>query len=163
MISRRKIAQFAPMFVALGALVACAGPGTTGGTVPTLSQVQSWVAIINSELPAFIAESEQTNLLTGATDTKVKAALVTFQALAGQFLSPTFDTKNVAVIVSEIGIALTTVLSVLPATAPYVGFIQLGVLVVSAFIASTAIPVPAIPSKEVLAGMHRDTVHFHKK
>jgi hypothetical protein len=158
MLSRRSIYRFAPMFVAMGALAACAAPGTSGAAVPTLAQVQSWVAIVNSELPTFISESETTGLLTGAVDTKVKASLVVFQTLAGQFLSPTFNTANTAVLVSEIGTALTTVLSVIPATAPFVGFIQLGVLVISAFLATTPIPVPAIPSKASLEGMHGKTM-----
>lgn len=159
MISRRSIARSAPLVAGLALLAACGVTGntTTGGTstgVPTLAQVQSWVAIVSSELPAFISESETTGLLTGAVDTKIHQGLASFQTLASQFLSPTFNVTNTPVIVSEIGTALTTVLSVIPVTAPYVGFIQLGVLVISSFLAATPIAVPPIPSSAKLASMH---------
>lgn len=168
MISRRKIAQFAPMLIAVGALAACAtgniAPnGTSNVAVPTVVQVQAWVSIINSELPAFLAESETSGLLTGTNDIKAKQALVTFQALATQFTSPTFDVKNTAVIVSEIGTALNTILAVIPQTAPYVGLIQLGVLMVSGLIASFPVAIPALPSAATVASMHKDTLRFHKK
>lgn len=103
---------------------------------PTLTQIQSWVGILNSELPAFIQESITSGLLHGDAIAKAQEALTEFQTVAAQFLSPTFDASNQATLISEIGTALTTVLEVIPATAPYVGLLQLVVLLISGFVAT---------------------------
>lgn len=163
MLTRRNIAKAVPMLIAIGAVAACSSNTSGGAIVPTLATVQSWVGIINSELPAFVAESIQTGLLTGGAVTTTNQAVSTFQTLAAQFLSPTFTVSNAPTLVSEIGTALTTVLAVLPATAPYVGFIQLGVLVVSAFLATTPIVVPPAPTPAALSSMHMATLHYHRK
>lgn len=157
MISRRNAAKAIPMFLTVGALAACASSNTTPGStsrVPTLAEVQTWVAIVNSELPAFIAQSEASGVLPAAAYSKAQQALAVFQALAAQFLAPTFNATNTSVIVSEIGTALTTILSAIPVTVPYVGFIQLAVLVISAFIAASPIVVPPLPSSASLSAMH---------
>lgn len=150
---------------ATGTLAACGSNAASGNvsSIPTLAQVQAYVSVLNTELPAFVQESINTGLIKAGDVAKANLGVSTFQTLAAQILAPTFNTTNVTSIVAEAGAALTTVAAVVPATAPYIGFIQLAVLLISGFIAASPVAVPPAPPAPVaLAAMHKATVSFKK-
>lgn len=162
MISRRKIATVVPMFAGLGLLAACSSAGTTAA-VPTLTQIQAYVNVLKTELPLFVQESISTGLVKTTDVSKVQLAVTDFVTLANQITSPSFDVSNVNATLVSLGSILTTVASFVPATAPYVGLIQLTIMLVSAFLAVQPVVVPPTPAPAQLATMHHDTLHFHKK
>lgn len=166
MLTRRSISTGLGLIAITGAatgLVAC-GSNTASGnvSVPSLAQVQGWVNVLNVELPLFVQESINTGLLKGADVTNAQTALKTFQTLAAQITSPTFSVANATQTVGQLSIALTSVLAVIPATAPYVGFIQLGAAVIVGFLAATPMIVPSVPTSVQLASMHKATVEYRK-
>lgn len=160
MLTKRNILTGSLAIPALAILAAC--QTGTGTAVPVLTQVQSWVNVINSELPVFMKEAEAAGILTGANDTKAQAALVAFQKLAAQVLAPTFDVSNVTAILTQVGAALTVILTAIPATAPFVPLVQTALLVLNAFLAVTPIVVPPTPTSSQLASMHTATIKFKK-
>lgn len=166
MLTRRSIATGLGFLTISGAalgLVACASNTASGNvSVPSLAQVKGWVNVLNVELPLFVQESINTGLLKGDAVTSANLALKTFQTLATQILSPTFSVDNATQTIGQLSIALTSVLAVIPATAPYVGFIQLGAAVIVGFIAATPMIVPSVPTSLQLASMHKATVRFQK-
>lgn len=166
MLTRRSISTGLGLIAITGAatgLVACASNTASGNvSVPSLAQVQGWVNVLNVELPLFVQESINSGLLKGNDVTNAKLALTTFQKVAAQVLSPTFSLSNATQVVGQLSIALTAVLAVIPATAPYVGFIQLGAAVIVGFLAATPMIVPSVPTSVQLASMHKSTVEFHK-
>lgn len=165
MISRRKIATgLGSIGILTGMLMGCAS-NTANGTVvkvPSLSQAQAWVGVLVTELPAFVQESIATGLISGPAIAKVQESVATFVTLGKQFTSANFTVANATQIATQIGVALTTIAAVVPAAAPYIGLIQLGVVVITGFIAATPMQVPHVPSALTLQSMHKDTLRFHK-
>jgi hypothetical protein len=125
--------------IAVGALVGCASNTSTGTAVPTLAQAQSWVTVLNTELPVLVQESINSGLVK--TSTALSNAVTGFTTLANQFTSPSFSLASASSVLANISTALTTVLSLIPATAPYV---------------------PAVPSSTSLAAMHKATITYKK-
>lgn len=160
MLTRRKIATSTVGIASMLALAACGTTSSVGTAVPTLAQVQAYVGVLNSELPLFVQESISTGLVKPANQSQVLQATADFQALANQFLSPTFNVSNAQSTLASIGMLLTTVASFVPVTAPYVGLIQLAVMLITAFMTVTPVVVPPVPTSVKLAAMHKDTIHL---
>jgi hypothetical protein len=166
MLTRRNIAKIIGGGAALTALAACAGtPGAntspSNATVVTVAQAQAWVRVLAAEVPMFLQESIATGLIKGAQVTTAETAQTTFTTLANQFLAPTFDVSNAVAVASQIAVALTTILSVIPQTAPYVAFVQLGMAVIVGLISAQPMVVPAVPAASQLQAMHVQTLKFH--
>ena len=159
MFSRRNLATAIGGLVVTSALLGC-GANTSGPGAPTLAQVQQWVGVLSSELPSLVQESINSGVIPKNDVNAVNQGVATFQTLANQVMSPNFDVSNAVKVVGQLSVALGTILSVIPATAPYVGLIQIGLAVVSGFLALTPMVVPTPPSKVALAQLHKDNVKF---
>jgi len=163
MITRRKIATFAPL-LGFTSIVAACSTTSNGNAVPTLAQIQAYVNVLKTELPLFVQESISTGIIKSADVPKAQTALTGFETIADQVLSPAFNVSTVNQTLMSLGAILTSIASFVPAAAPWVGLVQLTVMLISAFIAVQPIAVvPPVPTPVVLGSMHKDTLHFHKK
>lgn len=166
MLTRRNIGKIIGAGAGVAALAACAmTPSANGGsssaTVVTIAQAQAWVRVLAAEIPMFLQESISTGLIKGPQAQSAETALTTFNTLAGQFLAPTFNVSNTVAVATQIGVALTTILSVIPATAPYVMLVQLGMAVIVGLISAQPMVVPPVPASSQLQAMHVQTLKFH--
>lgn len=158
--SKRELLRFAALGAVLPLAVACGTSTGNNATVPTIAQAQAWVSVLKTELPVFIQESINSGLVK--TSTGLTNGITAFTQLATQFTSPTFDVSTTTAVLGQLSVALGTVLTFIPGTAPYVALVQLGLTVITALIAATPIVVPATPSSTKLASLHTATVKFHK-
>ncbi len=172
-LSRRNLSTVLPvvgMTIALGACAVSANGSSNTFGPPTLTQVQSWVKIAQAEMPVFLADIQSTNMLSGPNLAKAQVALNAFNGVATQILSASTTTPSVLQLVNTAGGILATVMSYIPAAAPFVPFVVLLQGVITAFVTQSAVqtpsgptPVPAVPTPAALAGLHRATVRWTLK
>lgn len=161
-LTRRELSKTVPLFGVAGLLVACGVTPSSNTSVPTLSNVQSWVSILNSELPTFVSELTATGVIAGTVLTSLNTAVKAFGDLASQITSPTFNVSNSTSTIAQISAGISTILSFIPVTAPFVPLVQTVLFVISAFISASSVVLPALPTSTDLAKMHKLTVTFKK-
>lgn len=150
-------------------VAACASQG--GGVAPpTLDQVKSFIAAFVPQLPTFVNELEQAGQLPPSQAIAAMGYVTAIQTVAKQIMA-TSGAADAQTRLRDIAGLLTSLMSVIPAAAPFVPLVITAQAMVAAYLASQPVtdpgtnqpvPTPAPPSQQQLQSLHARTLAMRR-